>query len=325
MFAMRHYSMAASLFAIFVLSSLILAQGSHQLTKQTLSNAPISLDWSFRKDVQEVYLLFSATLHGKFVSDLGADDVSVLDDGSIPEKVTAFYTQRDIPLRVGFIVDTSPSVNARFKFEQKAATEFLTEIVRSHRDEAFVIGVADFPRLVQELTSNTGELRRAVGSLVDQGDSTSLLDAVVQGCQEFSKHPEQQFVARTIVVVSDGEDNSSLATLSRATLLAQESNVTIYAISASSSVHYRSSGDQILKTLAEETGGRALFPGSPKNFRSAFGHIAQELSSRYAISYRPAHFALDGRYRRIQIHAKSSGKKLKVYARKGYYAALRIE
>ena len=313
------------LFALSVLSSFLVGQVPHYLTNKALSDTPTPLHWSYRKDVREVYVLFSASLHGRFVSDLGAEDISVLDDGSAPEKMIAFYTQRDLPLRVGFLIDTSPSVNYRFAFEQKAGKEFLAQVVRSYRDEAFVMGFSDFPQLVQKFTSSPPELSRAIRSLVDQGDSTSLLDAVVQGCEELSKHPEEQFVARTLVVVSDGEDNSSLATLSRATLVAQQSDVTVYAIGTGGLWDHSTNGDRVLKTLAEETGGRAMFPGSPDKFRSAFAHIAEELHSRYAISYRPAHFALDDHYRRIQINAERFGKKLKVHGRTGYYATARTD
>jgi VWFA-related protein len=269
-----------------------------------------------------VYVLFSASSHGKFVSDLGAEDISVLDDGLAPEKMLAFYGQRNLPLRMGLLIDTSPSVYSRFAFEQDAAREFLTHVVRSDSDKAFVMGFADYPQLTRTFTSSPAELWPAVASLVNQGNSTALFDAVVEGCRKLSNHAEHQFVARTLVVVSDGEENSSLATLYRTVLAAQEFDVTIYTISTRTPWHHRDSadGDRILKTLAEETGGRALFPESPRKFRSAFAHVAEELHSRYAISYRPAHFVLDDHYRRIQINAERSGKKLKVHGRKGYYA-----
>lgn len=323
---MLAYHVAAKLFALPVLASCLVAQVHDQFTDKPPSSAPIFLDWSYRKDVQEVYVLFSASLHGKFVPDLAGKDVRVVDDGSAPEKILAFYRQSDLPLRMGLLIDTSPSVSSRFTFEQNAAQEFLTEVVGSYSDAAFLIEFADIPRLVQAFTSKPGELKGAVKTLVDQGNSTSLFDAVVQGCRELVNHPEDRFVARTLVVVSDGEDNSSLATLQRATLAAQNSEVTIYTISTRSPwIHYGpTGGERILKTLAQETGGRAIFPGSPDNLRSAFAHIAEELHSRYAISYRPAHFTLDGHYRRIQIKAERSGKKLKVQARQGYYASARM-
>jgi len=310
------------LFALCVLSSCLVGQVPGQLTNNIVSDTPIPLDWSYHKDVQEVYVLFSASSHGRFVSDLGAEDISVKDDGSAHAKMLEFYTQRDLPLRMGLLIDTSPSVYSRFAFEQDAAREFLAHVLRSDRDEAFVMGFADYPQLMQTFTRSPVELWTAVASLVDQGDSTALFDDVVEGCRKLSTHAEDQFVARTLVVVSDGEDNSSLATRYRTLLAAQESDVTIYTISTRTPWDHRKSGegDRILKTLAEETGGRALFPESPHNFRSAFAHIAEELHSRYAISYRPAHFVLNDHYRRIQINAERSGKKLKVHGRKGYYA-----
>jgi len=318
----RRRAAVAKLFVLSVLSSFLVGQVPRHLTNKVLPDTPAPLGWSYRKNVQEVYVLFSASSHGRFVSDLRAEDIKVLDDESAPEKMVAFYPQPDLPLRVGLLIDTSPSVYSRFTFEKDAAHEFLTDVIRSDSDEAFVMGFADYPQLVQTFTSSPVELWPVVASLVDQGDSTALFDAVVEGCRQLSNHPEHRFVARTLVVVSDGDENSSLATLHRTLLAAQESDVTIYTISTRTPWHHSGSadGDRILKTLAEETGGRALFPESPHNFRSAFAHIAEELHSRYAISYRPAHFVLDDHYRRIQINADRSGKKLKVHGRKGYYA-----
>jgi Ca-activated chloride channel homolog len=79
-------------------------------------------------------------------------------------------------------------------------------------------------------------------------------------------------------------------------------------------------GNSNLRKLAEQTGGRVLFPGSPKNVAKAFVKIGEELRSRYAVSYKPAEFTPDGRYRTIKIEARKTGEKLQIRARKGYYA-----
>jgi len=315
---------AAELF-IFALSSFLTGQTPEARTATSLSDPSKHLVWSYRKDVREVYFLFSASLHGNFVLDLTVEDINVLDGGSAPEKILAFHSQKDLPLRMGLLIDSSPSVNSRFGFEKSAAEAFLTEVVRSRRDEVFVMGFSDFPEPKQIFTSDRQELEQAVSTLVDHGDSTTLFDAVVEGCRKLRNHPENQFVARTLVVVSDGEDNSSRATLQEATLAAQDADVTIYAISTRTAWHNGSSGegDRTLRSLAEETGGRAIFPGSPRKFQSAFTRVADELHSRYAISYRPAHFVLDGCYRRIQVKARKAGRKLTIYGRKGYYASVR--
>jgi Ca-activated chloride channel homolog len=107
---------------------------------------------------------------------------------------------------------------------------------------------------------------------------------------------------------------------------AQRAEVVIYAIST----NYRSpnfgpdpsaeSGNNNLHGLAEGTGGRVLMPPTPKAITKAFTKIGEELRSRYAVSYRPANFVLDGRYRKIKIEVRHQTEKARIRARKGYYA-----
>ena len=79
-------------------------------------------------------------------------------------------------------------------------------------------------------------------------------------------------------------------------------------------------GNSILHKLAEQTGGRVLFPSSPKDVAKAFAKIEEELRSRYAVSYKPSEFTPDGHYRTIKIAARKGGDKVEIRARKGYYA-----
>ena len=128
----RAYAVAGA-FILFALSSPLMAQSPHTDIITSLTDASKRLNWSYRKDVREVYFLFSASVHGKFVVNLTADDINVLDDGSAPEEILAFHGQEDLPLRMGLLIDTSPSVNSRFGFEKSAAQAFLTDVVRSRR------------------------------------------------------------------------------------------------------------------------------------------------------------------------------------------------
>ena len=133
-------------------------------------------------------------------------------------------------------------------------------------------------------------------------------------------------VVRVLVILSDGQNNAGEVSLERAIDAAQEAEVTIYAIST----NYRSlskvrdsdidQGNSNLRMLAEQNGGRVLFPGSPKEVAKAFVKIVEELRSGYVVSYKPAEFALDGRYRTIKIEARRAGEKLEIRARTGYYA-----
>ena len=92
------------------------------------------------KTVNEVNLVFTVTdRHGHFIKDLRRDDVKVLDDNK-PAAISSFSSQTDLPLRVGLLIDASSSIRDRFRFEQDAAIEFLSQIVRPGSDQAFVLG-----------------------------------------------------------------------------------------------------------------------------------------------------------------------------------------
>lgn len=122
---------------------------------------------------------------------------------------------------------------------------------------------------------------------------------------------------RAIILVSDGEDNQSRVTREEAIEMAQRAEVIVFAISTNIS-GTKSRGDKVLERIAEATGGRAFFPFKIEDVANAFSEVQEELRSQYAISYKPADFIADGRYRSIQIGANN--KKYKVRARKGYFA-----
>jgi len=285
-------------------------------------------EWSFTKEVNEVNVLFVATRRGKFIRDLSQNDVVVLDDKKPPAAILGFRTEQELPLRVGLVIDTSESLNSRFHFEQKGASAFLHQAVRRGTDQAFVLGFSDKPRLMQNFSNDPEVLSRGVQRLRIEG-ATALYDAVVAGCYELMVHPERDMVARVLVVLSDGQSNASRASLEEAIDIAEQAQVVIYTINT----NYQPVGDDYdphdlegsnnLRRLADQTGGLMLIPTSPKQVGQAFATIAQELRSRYAIAYRPADFKADGGYREIMIRARWRGKKLKVRARKGYYARLR--
>src|SRR5204862_3695510 len=124
-------------------------------------------------------------------------------------------------------------------------------------------------------------------------------------------------VRRAIVVVSDGEDNQSDVSKQQAIEMAQRAEVIIYAISTDDSGLILR-GDKTLQQLADATGGRAFFPYKTKDIKNSFAAIEDELRSQYVVSYRPANFDADGRFRSIEITALK--KDLQVRSRRGYYA-----
>src|SRR5215475_3510995 len=270
--------------------------------------------------VNEVNLIFTVTdKHRRFVKNLGANEIRLLDDNKPPAKVTDFRSETDLPLRVGLLIDVSGSVKSRFSFEQQAAIEFLTHMMRKEKDLAFVTGFDTTPEVTQDFTSDIEKLSQGVHKL-RPGGGTALYDALYFACRDkMLKMREQSPVAtrRAVIVVSDGEDNQSRITRDQAIEMAQRAEVIVYAISTNVS-GTRTRGDKVLEHLAEATGGRALFPFKIQDVAHEFSEIHEELRSQYAISYKPADFIADGRYRSIQIG--TTHKQLQARARKGYFA-----
>ena len=273
---------------------------------------------TMRKRVDEVNVLFIATdKHGKFVRDLNQTDFSILDDHKPPQSILNFRRETDLPLHMGLLIDVSGSVHSRFDFEQNAAISFLQHSIRAGFDKAFVVGFNTQSQMSQDFTDKVELLSAGVHKLQD-GGGTALYDAIYRASKEkFLKDRPDRPVRKAIVVVSDGEDNQSEVSRAQAIEMAQRAEVIIYAISTDDSGLILR-GDKVLSQIAEATGGRAFFPFKMKDITHSFAAIEDELRSQYIVSYKPADFDADGRYRSIEI--SSLRKDLQVRARKGYFA-----
>jgi VWFA-related protein len=293
---------------------------AYTAAKSTVENAddPQSSMITLHARVNEVNLLFIATdKHGKFVRDLNEKDFSILDDHKPPQAILNFRRETDLPLHMGLLVDVSGSVDSRFDFEQGAATSFLQHTLRAGFDKAFVVGFNSHSQISQDFTDNFQLLSTGVHKL-HSGGGTALYDAVYHACKEkFLKDRPDRPLRKAIVIVSDGEDNQSEISKAQAIEMAQRSEVIIYAISTDDSGLVMR-GDKVLEQLAEATGGRAFFPFKMKDITHSFAAIEDELRSQYIVSYKPANFDADGRYRSIEI--SSLKKDTQVRARKGYFA-----
>jgi len=267
--------------------------------------------------VNEVRVVFTVTdRHGRYIKDLKRDDFRVIDDQK-PAELRSFRSETDLPLQVGLLVDASNSVRDRFKFEQEAAIEFLNAIIRPRYDKAFVVGFDATPEVTQDFTDNTEGLSAGV-RMLRAGGGTAMYDALYFACRDKLLKQEQTGpVRRAIILLSDGDDNLSHVTREEAIDMAARAEVIVYTISTNIS-GMKGKGDKVLERIADATGGRAFFPFQMRDVSDAFLSIQEELRSQYAVAYKPADFAADGRYRTIAIMAQDKG--MKVRTRKGYYA-----
>jgi VWFA-related protein len=273
---------------------------------------------TIKSRVNEVNVLFIAMdKHGKFVRDLGERDFSILDDHKPPQSIVRFSQQTELPLQLGLLIDTSGSVRGRFQFEQDAAVGFLQHIIRPHYDHAFVEAFNARGKVVQDFTDNVSLLAAGIQHMED-GGGTALYDAIYTSCKEkLLKDDSDRPVRRALIIISDGEDNQSEHTLNQAIWMAERAGTIIYTISTDDSGLILR-GDNILEELSNATGGRAFFPFKMKDIKSSFSAIEDELRSQYVVSYHPADFDADGRFRSIEITANK--KDLQVRARRGYFA-----
>jgi len=271
-------------------------------------------------NVNEIPVVFTVTdKHNHYVKDLDKKDFKVIDDGRPVEEIRYFRRETDLPLRVGLLIDSSASVRGRFKFEQESAIEFMNQTIRPRYDRAFVLGFDASLEITQEFTDKAELLSKGIRSL-RPGNSTRLYDAIYYACRErLMDTNDTDSVRKAIVLITDGEDNSSRTTREEAIDMALRANVIVYTISTNFP-GYAESGkyDKILQRIADATGGRWFEPFEVTDVANAFAQIQTDLRSQYALAYRPADFRHDGRYRTIEILAEHKG--LKVHSRHGYYA-----
>ena len=292
------------------------------------------------KEINLVDVLFTVlNRRNKLVTDLDKESFKVSDDG-VPQEIRYFSRQTDLPLRVGMLLDTSNSIRERLQFEQDAAIGFLFSVLRHGKDQAFLMTFDDQPYVAQEYTDDGGKLRDQIMKM-RAGGGTAVYDAVYTACRDLLSHPPRppgdrpDVVRRVMVLISDGEDNLSDRTRAEAIEMAQRMSVVIYTISTSTqwvtlSQHnepdksanrklHLTEGDQVLQTIAEETGGRAFFPYHVDDLDQSFQDIGDELRSQYSIAYNPSNYVANGRYHKIRIEVPEH-KSLQVRARRGYYA-----
>jgi Ca-activated chloride channel homolog len=275
--------------------------------------------YTLKQNVNEVNLTFTVTdRHGHFINNLQQQDFALLDDQRAPAQVYSFAQQTNQPLRVGLLIDASTSIRARFRFEQEAATEFLLSILRPRTDRAFIMGFDVTSYITQGFTNNPDLLETGLNRL-KPGGGTALYDAVYKACRDQMLHgvPQNAEVRKALILVSDGDDNQSRAYLDDAIKMCQRAETTIYTISTNTSPT-RERGDDVLKKMAQATGGSAFYPQRIEDIANEFHRVEEELRSQYSLAYKPADFRADGSFRTIYLTALHGG--YVVHARTGYFA-----
>lgn len=248
--------------------------------------------------------------NGNLVPDLTKDDFDVLESGK-KQDVTKFELVENLPLTVGILLDTSGSMRTSLIQAKTAAAEFLRKVM-TPRDRSFAVNFASRPQLDMPPTDDVEAVVRSFEDLQAVGD-TALHDALVHSLYYFRGIKGQ----RALVLLSDGDDNSSYIAYKDAVEYARRSGVAIY------SIGFNLPGFEIglkskLTEIAETTGGKAFFTGKAEELPVIYAQIERELRSRYLIAYNSNQSGgTPGAFREVEVKVKKSG--LKARTARGYY------
>jgi len=254
---------------------------------------------------------------GEWLTGLGPEDFEILEDG-VPQRIAFFSGEAGLPLRLVVLVDTSLSVKGRLEFEKQAIVRFFRSVMRP-RDLAALIAISTEAILRQGFTEDVAQLVTAVRGLKAEG-ATALYDAVVMAA-EFLASVEGR---RAIVLLSDGRDTVSRATLGQALRRVQEVGATVYAINVEEpiSANVRELiGETALELLARQTGGEVFSPAQLEELDPIFARVTEQLRTQYVLGFYSTNEARDGAFRRLTVRVKREG--VIARAREGYYAPRR--
>lgn len=265
--------------------------------------------------------------HKRFLTTLREEDIRILEDG-VPQQLFTFQKETDRPLALAFLIDVSQSEERTLPSEKAAARSFIETVLQSRKDQAAIIPFTGSAFLEQPLTRDVLGIYRALerveaavpaylgtgkpisGIVTGPGTrrdpregSTAIWDAVwltagrVLGQNLESDQSQRR---RAIILLTDGQDTSSVVTIESAIERVLSAEAVVYAIGIGDG-KYGGVDRGVLRTIAERTGGRAFFPKKEVDLRKVFTEIEQELRTQYLIAYSSSNKKRDGGYRAMRI------------------------
>jgi len=322
------------------------AYASPSPTPRNREEVPQDSDEVIKVETNLTNIFFTAADKNKrFITNLKAEDIRVLEDGQ-PQEVFTFQQNIDTPLSIAILIDTSISEQFTLPQEKAAAQAFLESVMRPTKDEAAVVSFTGDTTLEQGFTGNVERLRRAIdrvefippsgyigGGVVVNGTppisgtnqslagSTAVWDAIWATSEELMS-TSAEHTRRALILLTDGDDTSSRMKMHEAIEKAQKADALIYAIGIGDRYQFNVN-EGALRKIAGETGGRAYFPKHERDLNDAFAQIQRDLREQYLVAYSPTNKARDGSYRKIEIQVVNPDLKqqnLKLNYRAGYFA-----
>jgi Ca-activated chloride channel homolog len=280
--------------------------------------------YTFSVDVQLVQLPVSVLdKDGHPVSGLQKDNFEVFEDGVSQE--ISLFKHEDIPLSIGLVIDNSASMHNKRERVNSAALTFVRE--SNPEDETFIVDFDDGVYLERDFTGNINDLVAALSHLDTRGE-TALYDALYLSAEHLNEGTRDK---KTILLITDGEDNKSKYSLEKVLAKLRESKTTVYTIGLleennSKGGFFRKSpagkAREVLERFAQTTGGRAYFPKSVDEVEGLCRRIAHDIRNHYTLGYTASNAKQDGSWRRITVRVNPPRgiSNITVRTKEGYYA-----
>jgi Ca-activated chloride channel homolog len=255
---------------------------------------------------------------GKFADGLKEDNFRVFED-KVEQKISTFRRE-DVPVSMGLVIDNSGSMRDKRPRVNEAA---ITLVEASNpSDEAFVVNFNDdfYLDLDKDFTNSVPELKEAL-ERIDSRGSTALFDAIIGSLDHLKKASKDK---RVLLVVTDGEDNSSHNSLEKTLREIQKTDTVIYTIGLLGDEKRKEKNHAMkaLKEIAEASGGLAFFPESVDDVHNICEQVAHDIRNQYILAYYPTNTKKDGSFRAVSVQVippRGRGK-LVARTRNGYYA-----
>lgn len=275
----------------------------------------------FRGGADIVLLNVTVTdAEGRFVSQLGKDDFQVFEDGRIQEISNFIGTQQ--PIALSILLDTSTSMEKRLSIAQEAAIGFIRRL--GPQDVAQIMSFDSRAETLQDFTGDREALEAAI-LRTRAGGSTALYNAVYTALSDLKRiraRSPNEIRRQSIVVLSDGEDTSSLVDYAQVEDAAKRSDVSIYTVGLRTREDAPQRGfneaDFVLRTLALDTGGRVFYVQEISQLPAIYQQIADELANQYTMGYTSNNPGRDGAWRRIVV--KVTQPSVSARTKSGYFA-----
>jgi Ca-activated chloride channel family protein len=245
---------------------------------------------------------------GKFVPGLTRDQFRLLEDGQ-PQTILHFAAE-EAPLEIVVAMDISGSMGIAIEDLKVAARQFLSQLRSSDRVTLVAFNEEMFVLTRRETSP---EARVAAVDRLSAWGGTTLYDVIIQSLDLLSRQPGR----RSLVVFSDGEDQSSQATFAAVDRALKGSDATLFMVALGRG-REQAALRNTLAALTEPTGGRVLFADRPAELGRAFGELLNELTHQYLVGYESTNPKTDGAWRKLEVDVP--GTPYKIRARQGYFA-----